>query len=375
MYALHTCSVHGRRGDIDPDEDDHDDYLGELKSMLISKLRNIIDRSLVNDPDCIKGRKKTVQEIHHEHATHLRLLSDHRRHDGLLSSLMPDRIRASVQLSHRNGARHGPIFIHGDNGTGKSSIIANIYASVPGWLKNAKVHRIVRFAAASPRSAYNLELLRVICQQISIICNIPEGYLPKDASFDPLYINNWFQNLVRRCEDLQNEVLFLFVDDLHRLNPLDCDIVAALSWLPISLPWNVYLICTTRVPIESLRLTPMQKERFRSGECLYALSQEANETRLRQVQPGESFVAYVTRMFDEQERRFGAHGFGRVATYISCSEYGLTETELLELLMPTHNSEAHIDTAEGFFNFSSFRCLLNSIGEFVCVCVHIVFDN
>lgn len=358
--------MRGRRCPVDPDADDHDDYLGELKSMIISKMRNAIDRSLINDPDCIKGRKKTVQEIFHEHSTHLRLLNDQRRHGGLVSTLMPDRIKASIRLSHRNGARHGPIFIHGDNGTGKSSLIAQIYDGVAGWLDNVKVHRIVRFAAASPRSAYNLELLRVICQQISIICNIPEGYLPKDASFDPLYINNWFANLVRRCEDLQNEVLFLFVDDLHRLNPLDCDIVAALSWLPISLPWNVYLICSTRVPIESLRLTPMQKERFRSGECLYALAQEANETRVRRVRAAETFGAYVARMFDEQELRFGVRGFGRVATYLSCTEYGLTETELLELLMPIQNSEARIDTAEGFFNFSSFRCLLNSIGECLC---------
>lgn len=29
--------------------------------MLITKMRNSIDRDLTNDPDCIKGRKKTVQ--------------------------------------------------------------------------------------------------------------------------------------------------------------------------------------------------------------------------------------------------------------------------------------------------------------------------
>lgn len=266
-------------------------------------------------------------------------------------------------LSYRSGARHGPFFIHGDHGTGKSSLIAEIYSGVTNWVENGKVHRVIRFAAASPRSAYNLELLRVICQQISIICNIPEGYLPKDASFDPLYIYNWFQNLIRRCEDLSNEVLFLFIDDLHKLNPLDCDIVAALSWMPISLPWNVYLICSTRVPIESLRLTPMQKERFRSSECMFSLTQEVNATHLKHVREAESLSDYVERLFDEIEARFGVKGCGRLATYITCAEYGLTETELLELLMPIHNSDANIESADGFFNFSSFRCLLNHIGE------------
>lgn len=52
----------GEPADIDPECVTHDDYLTELKSMLITKLRNAIDADIVNDPDCIKGlRKKTVQ--------------------------------------------------------------------------------------------------------------------------------------------------------------------------------------------------------------------------------------------------------------------------------------------------------------------------
>lgn len=56
-----TDSVQGARCDIDPESDVHDDYLGEFKSMVVNKMRNSIDLSLINDPDCIKGRKKTVQ--------------------------------------------------------------------------------------------------------------------------------------------------------------------------------------------------------------------------------------------------------------------------------------------------------------------------
>lgn len=268
--------------------------------------------------------------------------------------------------SFRSVGRHAPYFIYGGSGTGKSTLITELYTNVTKWFNNSKVHRVIRFAAATPRSAYNLELLRVICQQISIIFNIPEGYLPKDASFDPLYINNWFQNLLRRCEDLQNEVLFLFIDDLHKLNPLDCDIVAALSWLPISLPRNVYLICSTKVPIEGLRLTPIQKERFRSADCFYDLTLDANRTCLKVAVVGETFNNYIVRLFDELEREFCSKGFGRFSTYLTCSEYGLTETELLELLMPIQNSEALIDSSQGDFNFSTFRCLRNRMSELQC---------
>lgn len=316
------------------------------------------------------------QEIFHEHSTHLRLLAKLEAPTTTTTtpfssststppaitasaSLIPDRLQSNTLLSYRTGARHGPYFVYGGHGCGKSGAIAEIYRNVSGWIENARVHRILRFAAATPRSAYNLELLRVICQQISIVFNIPEGYLPKDASFDPLYINNWFQNLIKRCEDMQNDVLFLFIDDLHRLNPLDCDIVAALSWLPISLPWNVYLICSIAVPVESLRLTPMQKERFKSGECLYPLTTDI-------FQAPQSFEQYIGGAFDRLEERFGEKGISRLATYVTCTQYGLTETELLELLMPIHNSEASIETSDGFFNFSSFRCVLNAMGKRYC---------
>lgn len=60
--CVHTfCSVNGEAADIDPQCSSHDDYLTEFKSMLFTKLRNAIDADISSDPDCVKGRKKTVQ--------------------------------------------------------------------------------------------------------------------------------------------------------------------------------------------------------------------------------------------------------------------------------------------------------------------------
>lgn len=309
-----------------------------------------------------------TQEIFHEHSTHLLLLKEHhsQQQSIITSSCVPEKLHTQIKQIYRSSSRHAPYFIYGDHGDGKSSVITEIYTNVTNWFDgNVKIHRVMRFAAATPRSAYNLELLRVICQQISIIFNIPEGYLPKDASFDPLYINNWFQNLLRKCEEIQNEILFLFIDDLHKLNPLDCDIVAALSWFPISLPSNVFLICSTKIPIELLRLTPIQKERFKNSDCIYDLTQDDTMKSKRKMGPlTTTFSEYIANIFNELELRFGRKGFGRLATYITCSEYGLTETELLELLMPTHNSDALIDTHEGGFNFSTFRWIRNQMSKY-----------
>lgn len=282
----------------------------------------------------------------------------------LISSAVPEKMETHIKLNYRNGARHAPYFINGSHGSGKSSLISQLYVECNNWFNsNVKVHRVIRFAKATPRSAYNLELLRVICQQISIILNIPEGYLPKDASFDPLYINNWFQNLLKRCEDLNNDVLFIFIDDLHKINPLDCDIVAALSWLPISLPWNVYLVCSTTVPVELLKLTSMQKERFKNTEFLYDLSLPQHQTLIVKEVESETFHDYLSRYFDWVEERFGKKGVAKLSTYINCTEYGLTETEFLELLMPIQDSESNLDTHCGEFNFSSFRTIRNDMSK------------
>ncbi|EDW02743.1 uncharacterized protein LOC6560627 isoform X2 [Drosophila grimshawi] len=341
---------------IDPDNEDHEAYLSKFKNKVTDKLRLLIEAHITNDPDVIKGRKKTVQEIFHEHATHLRIMREHSERVVLLKSQVPQQLRQNLMTNFKNGSRHAPYFIRGAHGSGKSALISTLYGQVASWFTSTRVHRVIRFAKASPRSAYNLELLRVICQQISIIFNIPEGYLPKDASFDPLYISNWFQNLLRRIEDMNNDVLFLFIDDLHLLNPLDCDIVAALSWLPTSLPWNVQIICSSTTPMEQLKFTPMQRDRFKSTEYQFVLSLEANATHLqRPCADNVSFEAYVEQQFDELEQHYGRQAVASLAAYISCSEYGLTETELLELLMPTDDPESQIDTHNGHFSFASFK--------------------
>ncbi|XP_020814996.1 uncharacterized protein LOC110189304 isoform X1 [Drosophila serrata] len=344
---------------IDPDNEDHESYLSKFKNKVTDKLRLLIEAHITNDPDVIKGRKKTVQEIFHEHSTHLRILRDHTASAALVESRVPQQLRQNLMANFRNGSRHAPYFICGADGSGKSAIMSHLYGQVSTWFGSTRVHRVIRFAKATPRSAYNLELLRVVCQQISIIFNIPEGYLPKDASFDPLYISTWFQNLLRRVEDMGNDVLFLFIDDLHLLNPLDCDIVTALSWLPTSLPWNVQIICSSTTPVEQLKFTPMQRDRFKSAEYQFDLNLGDFATRLKippQCVPGDvSFALYVEQQFDQLERHYGKQAVGGLAAYITCSEYGLTETELLELLMPTDDPESLIETKSGHFSFATFK--------------------
>jgi NACHT domain- and WD repeat-containing protein len=278
---------------------------------------------------------------------------------------VPEKIESHIKLNYRNGARHAPYFLVGDHGCGRSTLLAHLYTECSSWFTspNVKVHRIIRSGKATPRSAYNLEFLRVICQQISIILQIPEGYLPKDASFDPLYINNWFQNLVKRCEDMNNDVLFIFLDDLHKINPLECDVVAAFSWLPVSLPWNVFFVCST-ISLDVLKLSPIQRERFKASDCYFDLTAEQYQMKMLKEIETETFHEFINRHFDCLEERYGTKGIAKFSILLNCTEYGLTETEFLELLMPIQDSDAALETHCGEFNFSTFCSIRNDMSKY-----------
>lgn len=280
------------------------------------------------------------------------LFKDHLRRqkldkDSLLETTR--QIKDFMTSNYTSQTKHPPTLIYGANGSGKTTLLTHLYEECETLFKKP-VLRIIRFSASTPRSAYNLELLRVACQQISIILKIPEGYLPKDASFDPLYINNWFQSLLRRCEDMDNEILMIFIDNIHKVNPLECDIVNGLSWVPMMLPKNVFFVCTSSVPIEQLQFTPAQKEKLKSTGCYYQLS-------------GTSMVESSEKSLDSLESRFGKEAFARLARYLTCAEFGLTETELLELLMPTSNLDALINLEDGDFNFSTLCAAKRQMGK------------
>lgn len=80
-----------------------------------------------------------------------------------------------------------------------------------------------------------------------------------------------------------------------------------------------------------------------------------------------SVADYVNGLFDELEKSFSRAAISKLASLITCSEYGLTETELLEILMPTSNSEAVISIEEANFNFSSLCAAKRQMGKFELV--------
>ncbi|XP_026669016.1 NACHT domain- and WD repeat-containing protein 1-like, partial [Ceratina calcarata] len=230
-----NVEVEQRPGGINPDNRSHKGYLAHLCRLVVNRVQTLVNDSIEADPE-IKSKKKVVQEIYAESLMHLALLreiepcgdNEHVR-------------RIKEILIAGKSQKHGPILIKGGKYSGKSSLLSRIYTDASSWL-DSPTFRIVRLCSSTPRSAYSLELLRVLCQHVGFLSGLLDGNLPKDASFDPLYLNNWLGQIMRRIEEEPiKEQLVILIDDLHRLHPLDCDIVAALSWLPLNLPPGMFI--------------------------------------------------------------------------------------------------------------------------------------
>ncbi|XP_050313345.1 protein qui-1 [Anthonomus grandis grandis] len=327
-----------RGGELEQKHSEHEAYLKEFKNLIFHKLKALISKSLEDEPE-LKSKKKIVEENFQENITHLTLCYGEVKKD-FSSSEIHDKIKQMVEDG--NQRRHTPILIYGNQGSGKTSLIQTVYRSFEKWF-SCRTLRIVRSISSTPRSSYSLELLRIICQQICIALKLPEGFLPKDASFDPLYTNNWFQSLLRMFEEL-NYVLGIFLDDLHLVNPLDSD-SSTLSWIPISLPKNVHIVCSSGLPIDMMRFTQVQKEKLRQPECYIEMT----------IVP--PYTSFVEDILEQLEKLYSREAISRLASLITCSEYGLTETEILEILMPTSDAEAIISIKDANFNFSSL-CLI-----------------
>ncbi|XP_046435930.1 protein qui-1 isoform X1 [Neodiprion fabricii] len=331
--------VEYKPGGIDSDCLSHDKYLTRMRQQVLDRIQFLVNESVETDPE-IKSRKKMVQAVYAESLAHLSLLRN--------VSPADEDVKAIGQIKELllagRDRKHGPVLVWGPKSSGKSAILATVYEKVPSWFNGPTV-RIVRLCTSTPRSAYSLELLRVLCEHIGFLSGNNDGNLPRDASFDPLYLNNWFSQIMRGIEENpMSEQLVILVDDLHRLHPLECDIVAALSWLPLNLPKGVHFIATTAVPPEALRLTPLQKERLRSPEILIELPEV------------KSNVPDVEAAFDRLERLIGHKAANRIGSLLACTEYGLSETEILELIMPT-GDDGPLVLASGQFGFATW-CLV-----------------
>lgn len=109
---------------------------------------------------------------------------------------------------------------------------------------------------------------------------------------------------------------------------------------------------TTALPPEVLRLTPVQKERLRSNEILIELQD-----------PGTD-LHETEKVFGTLEKLIGERAANRIGAILASTEYGLSETEILEVVMPT-GGDGPLALNDGFFNFSTWCLVKRTFNEFL----------
>jgi WD40 repeat protein len=254
-----------------------------------------------------------------------------------------------------SGPERQPLVLHGASGSGKSAVMAKASDQHKG---PGRVIR--RFIGASPESASGHALLTSLCKQIA----------PGETPVDYYQLEKAFQE--RLAGVTEEQPLVLFIDALDQLSASDP--ARAAIWLPAELPPHVKLIVSTTdegerrpkgLPVRLQRMTraegghaldellgearrtlqPWQRETVlahfdRCGLPLY-LKLAAEESRLWKsfsfpdaCMLGEGIAAILDTLFDRlaSNTNHGQVLVDRSLGYLASARYGLTESEMLDVL-------------------------------------------
>lgn len=309
---------------------------------------------------------------------------------------MPSPVSAPGTVSRVHQSRHQPIIVTGRAGSGKSTLLAQVFTYAPEWLsKNSDrdlLIRIVRQCGKSPSSNFASELLRSLCIQISIAYGL-EGHLSRSTTAHELSeLAICFQELLKLRNNLNCDLLII-LDDLHHLQSA-LQSSALLGWMPWNLPSNVHFICS--VALESESVLSILKSRI-SNENFICLNDHENidpinhfesifsmvQSKLRDekrtltsiqwdfvkeklekqsitnemtplfanllatsvLSNWESFYTpdflptsvneLVSTILDDLEECLPYQLVRRICSYLTCTKYGLRETELFNLVQET----------------------------------------
>uniref|UniRef100_A0AC35EXK7 NACHT domain-containing protein n=1 Tax=Panagrolaimus sp. PS1159 TaxID=55785 RepID=A0AC35EXK7_9BILA len=129
-----------------------------------------------------------------------------------------------------------PLIFYGENGCGKTSIMAKIATECRGWLTDAvEPVLILRFLGTSPDSSSISPLLNSLCEQIA------HNYNPILKTQCPTEVSKLFLHYKKMMSLASKEKpLIMILDSLDQLSKIDS--AEELLWFPPQLPSNVKVI-------------------------------------------------------------------------------------------------------------------------------------
>ncbi|GFT05965.1 NACHT domain-and WD repeat-containing protein 1 [Nephila pilipes] len=259
----------------------------------------------------------------------------------------------------------------------------------PEWL-GSDVVRIIRHVGRSPCTSFTPELLRNLCLHISLLFGFEIS--PRHYSFELGKLSIWFQDLLKLVEAKDND-LVIVLDNLHSLRCAPNNQASILGWLPWNLPPNVHIVCS--VSEEEEKILGLLKTRISTSENFVYISSLTSQSALSMMQSnlkdnkhvltpdqwqlvkqrldGKSVCPLYVKLLSSLARRwpsyktltdkdvpitieelvniflidlegkYGVETIRKIATYLTCTNFGLREAEIVELLANSEYEGPQID--------------------------------
>ena len=228
---IHRYTIDWLPNGVSSDNQEHLDYLDAFGTQVHNDIQCLIDRARSKQVISVPPQFLPVFEesLHHAHFC----IGKCSLFQGRSSELN------TIKSLLLTGLRH-PFVIHGESGTGKTSLVAMVAYSIQEWCGSSAVS-VLRFLGTSPSSSTISATLLSVCTQLCILYNIKKPHL-QDLEFTD--IAQFFNHLL--LNELPQKVkshLFILLDSLDQLSTSNA--AHALNWLPKTLPGNVHIIVST----------------------------------------------------------------------------------------------------------------------------------
>uniref|UniRef100_A0A0K0EPQ8 NACHT domain-containing protein n=1 Tax=Strongyloides stercoralis TaxID=6248 RepID=A0A0K0EPQ8_STRER len=326
----------------------------------------------------ITGMVKKAVQLHSKYKDPMFVEILQHLHNGLLDSLMfygrNDELENAKKYILSDNCY--PLIFKGDNGCGKTSLLAKIATEIKNWFQTTKIEPIIilRFLGTSASSSSISPLLTSVCDQIAYNYN---KNLIGQSPTEPSILFQHFKKMMSLATS--NCPLIIILDSLDLLSKLDG--AHELLWFPTSLPLNVKLIVSlnngpsiieesimrmveiksqyVNVPplgvklglkviekwLESIgrTLTKRQWEIVRNAlqycslplfvKLIYAtVARWKSHSRPQDTTLFKSVQSSIHALFDRTESQHGKLLVSHALSYISAARSGLSDSELEDLI-------------------------------------------
>ncbi|XP_077999411.1 NACHT domain- and WD repeat-containing protein 1-like [Glandiceps talaboti] len=355
---------------VDSETPDHKVYLKELCTQISQRLKTLIDRHMASEcEDPLQHIVEDSKHLFNEATAHL-----HKAYSYSLNFTSRDSTLSQIKnciLSCKSDPEQviHPVVVHGITGCGKSAVLSKLAMTATSWLgENAT--SIIRFPRLTLHSKTSRDILITISKQICKIykknnTNIPDDYNTLKIFFPQLL--NTISNGARP--------LLIVIDSLDGIKECETE---TLHWLPANLPSNVFMIVSVTKGSPSLKIlekkiqqpsnyieipqvTPKEVQELCKLFLQYSnrtLSPEqlklfvkaihknpiplfaqllCQETRFVSPsgngrEPLSSSADAIIRIFQHMEEKYGSLVVQHTMRYLTATNHGITEIELLDLL-------------------------------------------